>query len=60
MATVVESPKQNSVHYPPDRRFQAWVRRDFLLLFVGLAMLPLVAAWAQFLALTQHSCHQGQ
>jgi hypothetical protein len=29
MVTVVESPKRNSVHYPPDRRFQAWVRRDF-------------------------------
>ena len=38
MVTVVESPKQNSVHYPSDRRFQAWVRRDLLLLFVGLAI----------------------
>ena len=49
MATAVESPQENPVHYPPDRRFRVWVRPAFLLLFVALAVLPLVAAWAQFL-----------
>jgi hypothetical protein len=50
MATAtVESPKENPVHYPPDRCFRVWVGPAFLLLFVALAVLPLVAAWAQFL-----------
>ena len=50
MATAtVENPKGNPVHYPADRRFRVWVRPAFLLLFVALAVLPLVAAWAQFL-----------
>src|SRR3972149_958285 len=46
---TVETPKENPVHYPPDRRFRVWVRPAFPLLFVALAVLPLVAAWAQFL-----------
>lgn len=46
---TVENPKQNPVHYPPDRRFRVWVRLAFLLLFLGFVVLPLAAAWAQFL-----------
>jgi thiosulfate reductase cytochrome b subunit len=46
---MVESPKENPVHYPPDRRFRVWVRPAFLLLFVAVATLPSVVAWAQFL-----------
>lgn len=51
MATVAhEHPRQDPVHYPADRRFQGWVRPGFVILFVGLVGLPLVTAWAQFLA----------
>ena len=46
---MIENPKENPVHYPPDRRFRVWVRPAFLLFFVALAVLPLAAAWAQFL-----------
>jgi hypothetical protein len=46
---MVENPKENPVHYPPDRRLRIWVRPAFLPHFVALAVLPLVAAGAQFL-----------
>ena len=58
-AEMVESPKDNQVHYPSDRRFRVWVRPAFLLLFVALAVLPLVAAWVQFLTVGLPSVATG-
>lgn len=49
MTMPSEKPAENPVHFPRDRRFRVWVRPAFLLLFVAFAVLPLVAAWAQFL-----------
>jgi sulfoxide reductase catalytic subunit YedY len=39
-----------AVHYPPDRRFRIWVRPSFLIAAVVLVLLPVLAAWIEFLA----------
>ncbi len=49
MDVTVTNPKQNAVHYPPDRRFIVWIRRNFLIALAMLIVLPVVAAWAQYL-----------
>ena len=36
-----------AVHYPRDRRVSMWVRPSLLILAVGMAVLALVAAWAE-------------
>ena len=46
----VGGPTSNPVHYPADRRLRVWVAPRWLALFAGLALLPVVAAWAQYLA----------
>lgn len=42
-------PKENQVHYPADRRFRIRIDRRFLVAFACLAILPVVAAWVQYL-----------
>jgi DMSO/TMAO reductase YedYZ molybdopterin-dependent catalytic subunit/thiosulfate reductase cytochrome b subunit len=39
-----------AVHYPPDRRFRIWIRPGVLLLATAAILLPLAAAWIEFLA----------
>jgi DMSO/TMAO reductase YedYZ molybdopterin-dependent catalytic subunit/thiosulfate reductase cytochrome b subunit len=38
-----------AVHYPPDRRFRIWIRPSFLIAAVVLVLLPVLAAWIEFL-----------
>jgi hypothetical protein len=38
-----------AVHYPPDRRFRIWVRPSFLITAAVLVLLPVLAAWIEFL-----------
>jgi methionine sulfoxide reductase catalytic subunit len=42
-------PKASPVHFPPDRRVRVRIQRPFLLLFVGIAILPVAVAWVQYL-----------
>lgn len=49
MTSSVERPKQNPVHYPTDRRLRVWVRPGYRLALIAAALLPLIAAWVQFL-----------
>lgn len=37
-----------AVHYPPDRRFRIWIRPSFLIAAALLVLLPLLAAWIEF------------
>src|SRR5665213_1500616 len=41
--------QNNPVHYPSDRRFRVWVRAGVLFPLLALVLLPIVAAWAQYL-----------
>ena len=38
-----------AVHYPPDRRFRIWIRPSFLIAAIVLVLLPVLAAWIEFL-----------
>ena len=38
-----------AVHYPPDRRFRIWIRLSFLIAAVVLVLVPVLAAWIEFL-----------
>jgi sulfoxide reductase catalytic subunit YedY len=38
-----------AVHYPADRRFRVWIRPSFLIAAAVLLVLPILAAWIQFL-----------
>ncbi|MGA8026976.1 MAG: molybdopterin-dependent oxidoreductase [Bryobacteraceae bacterium] len=38
-----------AVHYPPDRRFRVWIRPSFLIAAAVLVLLPILAAWIEFL-----------
>jgi sulfoxide reductase catalytic subunit YedY len=38
-----------AVHYPPDRRHRLWIRPSFLVAAAMLFLLPLVAAWIEYL-----------
>ena len=38
-----------AVHYPPDRRFRIWMRPSFLIAAIVLVLLPVLAAWIEFL-----------
>ena len=38
-----------AVHYPPDRRFRIWIRPSFLIAAAVLVLLPILAAWIEFL-----------
>jgi DMSO/TMAO reductase YedYZ molybdopterin-dependent catalytic subunit/thiosulfate reductase cytochrome b subunit len=38
-----------AVHYPPDRRFRIWIRPSFLIAATMLALLPVFAAWLEYL-----------
>ena len=40
-----------AVHYPPDRRFRIWIRPSFLIAAAVLVLLPVLAAWIEFLLL---------
>ncbi len=40
----MESPHENPIHYPEDRRHRAWVSRRMLLILGGLALAPVAAA----------------
>lgn len=40
-----------AVHHPPDRRFRVWISPSFLVFAALLFLLPLLAAWVQFLVL---------
>jgi DMSO/TMAO reductase YedYZ molybdopterin-dependent catalytic subunit/thiosulfate reductase cytochrome b subunit len=44
-----EDPRKNPVLYPPDRRFYFRVRPSALVVLIIVALLPLVAAWLQYL-----------
>ena len=39
-----------AVHYPPDRRFRIWIRPSFLIAAAMLVLLPVLAAWAEYLS----------
>jgi len=38
-----------AIHYPPDRRFRIWIRPSILMVAVVLVLLPVLAAWIEFL-----------
>ena len=38
-----------AVHYPPDRRFRIWIRPSFLIVAAVVLLLPVLAAWIEFL-----------
>jgi DMSO/TMAO reductase YedYZ molybdopterin-dependent catalytic subunit/thiosulfate reductase cytochrome b subunit len=38
-----------AVHYPPDRRYRIWIRLSFLIAAIVLVLLPVLAAWIEFL-----------
>ena len=38
-----------AVHYPPDRRHRLWIRPSFLVVAAVLILLPLAAAWTEYL-----------
>ena len=38
-----------AVHYPPDRRFCIWIRPSFLIVAAVVLLLPVLAAWIEFL-----------
>jgi sulfoxide reductase catalytic subunit YedY len=38
-----------AVHYPPDRRLRIWIRPSFLIAAIVLVLLPVLAAWIEFL-----------
>ena len=40
-----------AVHYPPDRRFRIWIRPSVLIGFIVVCLLPVAAAYVQWLAL---------
>lgn len=44
-----ENPKENPVHYPPDRRLRIRIRPPALVLFLVVALLPFAVAWGQYL-----------
>jgi DMSO/TMAO reductase YedYZ molybdopterin-dependent catalytic subunit/thiosulfate reductase cytochrome b subunit len=43
------SEAHRAVHYPPDRRFQIWIRSKEALVIVVVILLPFIIAWGQFL-----------
>jgi len=45
-----EHPKNNPVHYPPERGFHCWVRRPWVLAVLALVLVPFVIAWAHYLS----------
>jgi sulfoxide reductase catalytic subunit YedY len=47
--SVTEDPKSNPVHFPSDRRSRIRIRRPFFLIFLAVAVLPLVVAWLHYL-----------
>lgn len=49
MDITIADPKQNEVHYPPDRRLTIWVRPSFLIAAALLLGIPVAAAWVQYL-----------
>jgi hypothetical protein len=38
-----------AVYYPADRRFRIWIHPSFLIVFAVLVLLPVLAAWVEFL-----------
>ncbi len=38
-----------AIHYPPDRRHRIWIRPSILIAAAVLVLLPLLAAWIEFL-----------
>ena len=40
-----------AVHYPLDRRFRVWIRRSFLIAASVVAVLPVLAAWIEWVPL---------
>lgn len=46
---LLDNPKENPVNFPSDRRLRFWVKPRFIILFAVLAVLPLAAAWVQYL-----------
>ncbi len=38
-----------AVHHPPDRRFRIWIRPSFLIAAALLVLVPVLAAWIEFL-----------
>lgn len=44
-----ENPKASPERFPEDRRQVVWVRPKLLVLLLALALLPVVAAWGQYL-----------
>lgn len=45
----IKHPKENPVHFPPDRRFFAWVRRPVAAVPLAILGALLAAAWGQYL-----------
>ncbi|MGQ3684754.1 MAG: hypothetical protein ACUBOA_07090 [Candidatus Loosdrechtia sp.] len=43
------TPKENPVHYPPQRNFSIWTYRPVVKILLILMLLPLVLAWGQYL-----------
>ncbi len=43
------SEAHRAVHYPPDRRFQIWIRSKEALVIAVVLVLPIAIAWIQFL-----------
>jgi DMSO/TMAO reductase YedYZ molybdopterin-dependent catalytic subunit/thiosulfate reductase cytochrome b subunit len=39
-----------AVHCPPDRRFSIWIRPSFLIAAAMLVLLPVLAAWVEYLS----------
>lgn len=44
-----ENPKANPERYPADRRQVVWMRPQLLALLFALALIPMTAAWGQWL-----------
>lgn len=45
-----ENPRTNPVHYPTDRRLRIWIQPRVVLVALVLVLIPVAAAWIQFLA----------
>ena len=43
------NPKKNPVLYPDDRRLHFWIRPSMLAILLIVALIPIVAAWVQYL-----------
>lgn len=53
-------PVHSAVHHPPDRRFRIWIRPSVLIALVVVCLLPLIAAYMQWLAFgLPHIQHVG-